>query len=143
MLLLYGGWRCGVQSTPYLGSTCGSTPIHGLLFYSLPLYFLPTARNHTHSPFSFPLSVSIYLESIMVRHKKDNFSRGAKKSFTPRPRPRGDNENSSTTSRPPFKAACWDLGHCDPKRCSGKRLMKIGLMRELSIGQRYPGVIVS
>lgn len=97
-----------------------------------------------HILLSRSLSVSIYLESIMVRHKKDNFSRGgAKKSFTPRPRPRGDNENSSTTSRPPFKAACWDLGHCDPKRCSGKRLMKIGLMRELSIGQRYPGVIVS
>lgn len=82
----------------------------------------------------------------MVRHKKDNFSRGGKKSSNPRPRPRpvprGDNE-SSTSSRPPFKAACWDLGHCDPKRCSGKRLMQFGLMRELSIGQRYPGVVVS
>ncbi|OJJ89610.1 ribosome biogenesis TSR3 family protein [Aspergillus glaucus CBS 516.65] len=81
----------------------------------------------------------------MVRHKKDNFSRGGKKP-NPRPRarpvPRGDNE-SSTSSRPPFKAACWDLGHCDPKRCSGKRLMQFGLMRELSIGQKHPGVVVS
>ncbi|BCR83724.1 ribosome biogenesis TSR3 family protein [Aspergillus chevalieri] len=80
-----------------------------------------------------------------MRHKKDNFSRGGKKPSNPRPRrpvPRGDNE-SSTSSRPPFKAACWDLGHCDPKRCSGKRLMQFGLMRELSIGQKYPGVIVS
>ncbi|KAI9045778.1 ribosome biogenesis TSR3 family protein [Aspergillus affinis] len=78
----------------------------------------------------------------MVRHKKDNFSRGGKKFSNPRPRPvpRGDGEASS---RLPFKAACWDLGHCDPKRCSGKRLMQHGLMRELSIGQKFPGVIVS
>lgn len=84
----------------------------------------------------------------MVRHKKDNFSRGGKKFSNTRPRPRaapsGDNDDpGSASSRPPFKAACWDLGHCDPKRCSGKRLMQFGLMRELSIGQRFPGVIVS
>ncbi|KAJ5677672.1 Ribosome biogenesis protein TSR3 [Penicillium maclennaniae] len=81
----------------------------------------------------------------MVRHKKDNFSRGGKKFFAPRPRPvpRGDGEDASGSSRPAFKAACWDMGHCDPKRCSGKRLMKLGLMRELHIGQRFPGVIVS
>jgi pre-rRNA-processing protein TSR3 len=43
----------------------------------------------------------------------------------------------------PFKAACWDLGHCDPKRCSGKRLMKLGLMRSLQLGQRHNGVIIT
>jgi Uncharacterized conserved protein len=82
---------------------------------------------------------------IMVRHKKDNFSRGGKKFGAPRPRPvpRGDDEDAAGSSRPAFKAACWDMGHCDPKRCSGKRLMKLGLMRELHIGQRFPGVIVS
>ncbi|KAJ5948614.1 hypothetical protein N7454_001921 [Penicillium verhagenii] len=81
----------------------------------------------------------------MVRHKKDNFSRGGKKSSHPRPRPgpRDDGDEAGTSSRPPFKAACWDMGHCDPKRCSGKRLMKLNLMRELHIGQRFAGVIVS
>ncbi|KAI1831623.1 hypothetical protein DTO006G1_4440 [Penicillium roqueforti] len=81
----------------------------------------------------------------MVRHKKDNFARGGKKFNNPRPRvPRGDEEvEGATSSRPPYKAACWDMGHCDPKRCSGKRLMRLGLMRELHIGQRHPGVIVS
>ena len=82
----------------------------------------------------------------MVRHKKDNFPKGGKKPSGPRPRPRpihrGDDETGAS-SRPPYKAACWDLGHCDPRRCSGKRLMQFGLMRELSIGQRFPGVIVS
>ncbi|KAF7712551.1 Ribosome biogenesis family protein [Penicillium ucsense] len=81
----------------------------------------------------------------MVRHKKDNFSRGGKKPSNPRSRPvpRGDGDDAVPSTRPAFRAACWDMGHCDPKRCSGKRLMKLGLMRELHIGQRFPGVIVS
>ena len=104
----------------------------------------------------------------MVRHKKDGFSsRGGKGGYgrhPPRNNPRAgkasaqDGNNSggedttanphdpSTSSRPyrpPFKAACWDLGHCDPKRCSGKKLMKLGLMRELHMGQRHSGVIIT
>ncbi|KAK2771658.1 ribosome biogenesis protein tsr3 [Emmonsiellopsis sp. PD_33] len=97
----------------------------------------------------------------MVRHKKDNFGRRGKKnntSFSEPPRQRfsannesslnddGD-ENGSTSNigpkRFPFKAACWDLGHCDPKRCSGKRLMYHGVMRELAIGQKFAGVVIS
>ncbi|TVY55069.1 Ribosome biogenesis protein TSR3 [Lachnellula suecica] len=82
----------------------------------------------------------------MVRHKKDGFSsRGKKYNNAPRTRgPRNDGEDGEhPASRPSFKAACWDLGHCDPKRCSGKKLMKIGLMRELHIGQKHSGVIIS
>ncbi|KAI5806188.1 hypothetical protein EDC01DRAFT_609591, partial [Geopyxis carbonaria] len=40
-------------------------------------------------------------------------------------------------------AAAWDLGHCDPKRCSGKRLIKQGLIRELGIGRKFGGVVIS
>ncbi|KAF4589317.1 RLI and DUF367 domain protein [Ophiocordyceps camponoti-floridani] len=63
----------------------------------------------------------------MVRHKKDKRS----------------HHNAAATPRPSFKAACWDLGHCDPKRCSGKRLMRLGLMRELHLGQRHNGVVIT
>lgn len=79
----------------------------------------------------------------MVRHKKDgSSSRGNKYNNAPRSRGlHGDDESSE--HRPAYKAACWDLGHCDPKRCSGKKLMKLGLMRELSVGQRHSGVIIS
>jgi pre-rRNA-processing protein TSR3 len=85
----------------------------------------------------------------MVRHKKDGFSaKGKKYNNAPRQRgPRGDNDgdddNPASTYRPAFKAACWDLGHCDPKRCSGKKMMKLGLMRELHVGQKHSGVIIS
>ena len=83
----------------------------------------------------------------MVRHKKDNFSSRGKKFSNP-PRNRGprnpeDGDDSGRATRPPFKAAAWDLGHCDAKRCSGKRLMRLGLMRELHVGQKFAGVVVS
>lgn len=82
----------------------------------------------------------------MVRHKKDNFSRGKSFHRGP-PRNRGpvndDADGSGSPSRPSFKAACWDLGHCDPKRCSGKKLMKLGLMRELHLGQKHAGVVIT
>ncbi|TLD20211.1 rRNA processing [Venturia nashicola] len=81
----------------------------------------------------------------MVRHKKDNFQRGSssKKPGSYRPPPTRRDENGLETKRPQYKAACWDLGHCDPKRCSGKKLIRLGLMRELHIGQRFPGVVIT
>lgn len=81
----------------------------------------------------------------MVRHKKDKS--GKKYSNAPRPRgpPRddADTEGNGRRAKPNFKAACWDLGHCDAKRCSGKKLMRLGLLRELHIGQKHAGVVVS
>lgn len=98
----------------------------------------------------------------MVRHKKDfkpnnkysargGRGRGGKPVGAGPPRPRRDSEseneeNDAENVRPKkleFKAACWDLGHCDAKRCSGKRLMRLGMMRELHVGQKFAGVVVS
>jgi len=80
----------------------------------------------------------------MVRHKKDGLFKGKKHSNTPHHRPSPRNEESEHSyQKPSFKAACWDLEHCDPKRCSGKRLMHFGQMRELSIGQKFSGVVIS
>ncbi|MCJ1268438.1 ribosome biogenesis protein tsr3 [Lobaria immixta] len=77
-----------------------------------------------------------------MRHKKDI---GFKNHKNPRrrPAPHNDHDDPTNSAKPSFKAACWDLGHCDPKRCSGKRLMHFGLMRELSVGQKFSGVVVS
>ncbi|KAL7892895.1 hypothetical protein HDV63DRAFT_226719 [Trichoderma sp. SZMC 28014] len=84
----------------------------------------------------------------MVRHKKDFAGRGKKfggrGGGAPRqPRHHDDEGAEGSIGRPAFKAACWDLGHCDPKRCSGKKLMKLGMMRELHLGQRHGGVIIT
>lgn len=80
----------------------------------------------------------------MVRHKKDFNSKGKRGGFgKPRGPPRNDDEQGGSSNKPSFKAACWDLGHCDPKRCSGKKLMRMGMMRELHLGQRHNGVIIT
>ena len=80
-----------------------------------------------------------------MRHKKDGYAaKGKKHSNSPRQnRPPRHHDEEFDGARPPYKAACWDFNHCDAKRCSGKRLMHFGLMRELSVGQKFPGVVIS
>ena len=86
----------------------------------------------------------------MVRHKKDGQGSSKSKKYqanprhTPRNTPRDPGSDADKAfEKPPFKAACWDFGHCDAKRCSGKRLMHFGMMRELPIGQKFPGIVIS
>ncbi|KAJ1961774.1 ribosome biogenesis protein tsr3 [Dispira parvispora] len=37
----------------------------------------------------------------------------------------------------------WDFDHCDPKRCSGRRLARLGVVKELKVTQPFRGIVLS
>lgn len=44
---------------------------------------------------------------------------------------------------PQTRLGMWDFGQCDPKRCSGRRLVRMGLIEEYKLSVRFRGVILT
>lgn len=43
----------------------------------------------------------------------------------------------------PFRVAMWDVGQCDPKRCTGRKLSRFNMIETLRLGTRFNGIILS
>eukprot|EP00128_Syssomonas_multiformis_P006204 Colp12_sorted_trinity150504_noHs@23510 len=56
-----------------------------------------------------------------------------------------DEETEQTSDAPvfPFRLGLWDFSQCDPKRCSGRRLAKFGLVQEFKLSQKFYGIVLS
>ncbi|KIK66165.1 hypothetical protein GYMLUDRAFT_38688 [Collybiopsis luxurians FD-317 M1] len=55
-----------------------------------------------------------------------------------------DKNSSPRKRRIDVPVAMWDFDHCDPRRCSGKKLARLGLIKEMKVGQgRFRGIVVT
>ena len=54
-----------------------------------------------------------------------------------------DELGSASDLATPVPVAMWDFQHCDPRRCSGKKLARHGLIKELRVGQKFRGIVLT
>lgn len=53
------------------------------------------------------------------------------------------NSTANNNALSGLKLRMWDFEQCDPKRCTGARLVKRGLIKEMALSQPFRGIVLS
>nr|AFK34770.1 unknown [Lotus japonicus] len=53
----------------------------------------------------------------------------------------GEHQEELTT--PKIKLAMWDFGQCDAKKCTGRKLSRFGMLKELRVSNGFGGIVLS
>ncbi|KAL6008887.1 hypothetical protein ACLOJK_022113 [Asimina triloba] len=54
-----------------------------------------------------------------------------------------DVEKEDEPKAPAIQLAMWDFGQCDVKRCTGRKLSRFGLLKELRVSNGFGGIVLS
>ncbi|XP_058096673.1 uncharacterized protein LOC131242199 [Magnolia sinica] len=52
-------------------------------------------------------------------------------------------EEEDESQVPKIQLAMWDFGQCDVKRCTGRKLSRFGLLKELRVSNGFGGIVLS
>ncbi|XP_043698045.1 18S rRNA aminocarboxypropyltransferase isoform X2 [Telopea speciosissima] len=54
-----------------------------------------------------------------------------------------DQANEEESPVPKVQLAMWDFGQCDAKKCTGRKLSRFGLLKELRVSNGFGGIVLS
>lgn len=54
-----------------------------------------------------------------------------------------EDQGEEATESVRIPLAMWDVNQCDPKRCTGRKLVRHGFVRPLKLGNHFGGIILS